>query len=58
MSQVCAVDAEAARSLLPEKAALEQLTAALIALRVASAYELENKYFFACHEVILAARKA
>jgi hypothetical protein len=58
MSEVCAVDAEAPRSLLSEEVALGHLAAALIALRVASAYELENKDVFVGHEGILAARKA
>jgi hypothetical protein len=50
MSEVCAVDAESARSFLSEEVALEQLAAALIALRAASAYELENENVLACHE--------
>src|SRR5207302_3126541 len=58
MSEVCAVDAEPSRSLFPEEVAFEQLTAALIALRVASAYQLENKDVLACHKRILAARRA
>jgi hypothetical protein len=56
MSQVRAVDAEPPRSFFSEEVALEQLTAALITLRVASAYELENKDVLVCHEEILAGR--
>jgi hypothetical protein len=56
MSQVCAVDAESPRAFLSQEVALQHLTAAVIALRVASAYELENKDLFVGHEEILAAR--
>jgi hypothetical protein len=58
MSEVCAVDAESPRTFLPEQVPFEQLTAALIALRVPSAHELENQNVFASHDIILAARNA
>src|SRR4051812_23795006 len=58
MSEVCAVDAESSGSLFSEEVAFEQLTAALIALRIAAADDLENENFFACHEEIVVVRKA
>src|SRR4051812_31101070 len=58
MSEVCAIDTESPWSFLSEEVALGQLTAALIALRLASAYELENKDVVVWHEAIVAAPKA
>src|ERR1019366_1624475 len=58
MSEVCAVDAEPPRTFLPEQVPFEQLTAALIALRVPSAHKLENQNVLAGHDDILAARNA
>src|SRR3954451_24945304 len=57
MSEVRAVDAESSGSLFSEEGAFEQLAAALIALRIAAAYELETENFSACHGEIVVVRK-
>jgi hypothetical protein len=58
MPEVCAIDAKSPRTFLPEQVPFEQLTAALIALRVPSAHKLENQNVLAGHDDILAARNA